>query len=457
MNIRIEKARVNDRGAILAVLEKWNMHHIPSPEMEELDLKCCFVARYNDKVIGAGGYKMISETEGKTTVLAVYPEFQGFGIGKQLQEKRLEAMNIRGAKIVTSNVDIPLSIVWYKKYFGYKQIGTLKKICSFGSEKIDHWTTLKMDLEEYYKTKQEKERQRLTYIQQNDAYPLAAYPPLIINVCLTGMVPTKLSNNHIPISVDEIIRDAVNVYDVGARIVHIHARNHEGRPTPEKTYYERIIAGIRKQRPELICCVSTSGRNWKDFKVRSQVLELTNEAKPDMASLTLGSLNFLTGTSANSIEMIEQLAMKMKERNIKPELEIFDTGMINIAKYLERHQLINGTKYFNIILGNINTAPATIGSINSMLNSLPKNSVWSIGGLGRFQLPMNAASIIAGGHVRVGIEDAIHYDYNETILASNVNLVKRIVRISHELQRPIATPDQTRTMLGFVNNTNEEH
>jgi len=449
MNIFIEQAKADDIDDILAVLKKWNMHHIPSPEMQELDLNCCFVARYNDSVIGVCGYKMISETEGKTTVLAVYPEFQGFGIGKLLQEKRLEAMKKKGAKTVTTNVDRPLTIIWYKKYFGYTQIGLLNKICSFGAEDIKFWTTLRMDLSEYYKTKQEKERNRQAYIQQNDAFPLAKYPPLIINVCLTGMIPTKLSNHHVPISVDEIIQDAIKVYDAGARIVHIHARNQQGQPTPEKSYYEKIITGIRRQRPDLLCCVSTSGRLWKDFEQRSQVLELTDKAKPDMASLTLGSMNFLTGTSANSIEMIEQLAIMMKERDIKPELEIFDSGMINIAKYLERHCLLRGTKYFNFILGNINTAPATIGSINSMVKNLPDNSLWSIGGLGRFQLPMNTAAILSGGHVRVGIEDAIHYDYQNTILASNFDLVKRIVRIADELQRPIATPKQTRTMLGL--------
>jgi len=432
MNLSIEKANDTDKDAIIQVLKQWNMHHIPSPEMGELDLSCCFVAKLHDKVIGVGGYRMLSETEGKTTVLAIYPEFQGFGIGKQLQEKRLEALHTIGAKTVTTNVDRPLTIVWYKKYFGYKEIGTLKKLCSFGSENVDHWTTLKMDLEEYFRTKQQREKEIFDYIQQNDPYPLAEYPPLIINVCLTGMVPTKLSTSFVPVSVDEIIQDAIKVYDAGASIVHIHARNENGIPTPDATYYEKIIRGIRNKRPDMICCVSTSGRMWSDFERRSEVLFLTDEAKPDMASLTLGSLNFLSGTSSNSIEMIEQLALLMKEKGIKPELEIFDTGMVNIAKYLERHHLIAGKKYFNILLGNINTASATIGSIDSIVRSLPANSLWSVGGLGRFQLPMNVASIIGGGHVRVGIEDSIHYDYNQNQLVSNEELVKRIVRIANE-------------------------
>lgn len=449
MNLSIEKANLTDKDAIFEVLKQWNMHHIPSPEMAELDLSYCYVAKFQDKVVGVGGYKMLSETEGKTTVLAIYPEFQGFGIGKLLQVKRLEAMHALGARTVTTNVDRPLTIVWYKKYFGYKEIGTLKKLCSFGSENIDHWTTLRMDLGEYFGTRQQRAKEIFNYIQQNDSYPLAEYPPLIINVCLTGMVPTKLSTSLVPLSVNEIIQDAIKVYDAGASIVHIHARDENGAPTPDSAYYEKIIRGIRNERPDMICCVTTSGRMWNDFERRSEVLLLADEAKPDMASLTLGSLNFLSGTSSNSIEMIEQLALLMKDRGIKPELEVFDTGMVNIAKYLERHHLIVGKKYFNILLGNINTASATIGSIDSIVKSLPADSVWSVGGLGRFQLPMNVASIIGGGHVRVGIEDSIHYDYNQSQLGSNEEYVKRIVRIAKEMQRPVATAQQARSMLGL--------
>ena len=449
MNLEIERVNPKDKDAIFEVLKQWNMHHIPSAEMAELDLSCCFVAKMNDNVVGVGGYKMLSETEGKTTLLAIYPEFQGFGIGKQLQEKRLEALYALGAKTVTTNVDRPLTIVWYKKYFCYREIGTLKKLCSFGAENVDHWTTLRMDLDEYFGTKQQRAKEIFEYIQHNDSYPLAEYPPLIINVCLTGMVPTKLSTSLVPLSVNEIIEDAVKVHDAGASIVHIHARDESGIPTPDARYYEKVIMGIRNERPDMICCVTTSGRLWNDFERRSEVLLLKDQAKPDMASLTLGSLNFLSGTSSNSIEMIEQLALLMKEKDIKPELEVFDTGMVNIAKYLERHHLITGKKYFNILLGNINTASATMGSIDSFVKSLPANSIWSVGGLGRFQLPMNVASIVGGGHVRVGIEDSIYYDYNQNRLGSNEELVKRIVRIAKEMQRPIATAQQARRMLGL--------
>jgi len=449
MNYSIIKAGANDRLGILFILEQFNMHHIPSLEMDELDIDKFFVAKIRDKIVGAAGYKMLSPTEAKTTLMGVLPEFSGDGIGKELHHERMKAVYALGAKTLTTNADRHETIIWYKKHFGYKEIGKLKKLCAFGGENIDYWTTLRTDLEKYFAGYEEQSKRRLDYIAENDKHPLSPYPPLIINVCLTGMVPTANQTPFVPISPDDIIKDAVEVYDAGASIVHLHARDDNGKPTPDAAYYEKIIKGIRRERPDMICCATTSGRNWSDFEHRSAVLYLEGDAKPDMASLTTGSLNFITGPSKNSINMIERLAMAMKEQGIKPELEVFDLGMINIVKYLERNRIINGTKYINMLLGNINTAQADIGSLAAMINALPADSVWGATGIGRFQLPVNTAAIAAGGHVRVGIEDSIYYDYEKTQLASNRQLTERIVRIANELQRPIATPAQARVMIGL--------
>lgn len=449
MGYIIETARAGDREDILRVMEPWNMHHVPSVEMAELDLECFFVVRYEGKIVGAAGYKLLSGHEGKTTLLSVLPEFSGLGIGKQLQLRRMEVMYRQGVKTLTTNADRPATILWYKKHFGYRQVGTLKKLCAFGLPDVDHWTTLQTDLAAYFEQREAREARKRAYIDANDPPPLASYPPLIINACITGMVPTKLSTRHVPVSADEIIEDAIRVYDAGARIVHLHARGEDGQPTPDTRYYEKIISSLHRERPGYVCCTTTSGRNWSDFERRSEVLHLTGDAKPDMASLTLGSMNFQTGASVNAIEMVERLAMAMKEQGIKPELEVFDLGMANLAKYLERHDMITGPKYVNLLLGNINTAPATIGNLAALVAALPNGSVWAAAGLGGFQLPMNTAAIVAGGHVRVGLEDSIFYDYKREQLATNEMLVKRVVRIGEELQRPIATSEQTRAMLGL--------
>lgn len=450
VSFSIERAATGDRDAILAVMRHYNMHHVPSVEMEELDLACFFVAKLAGRIVGAAGYRLLEPGRGKTTLLGVLPEYSGHGIGKALQQRRMEVMHRAGVSTLTTNADRPDTILWYRKHYGYRPVGSLRKLCSFGLDDVDHWTTLETDLDEYFATYQARERQRQEYMAANDAHPLAPYPPLVINVCLTGMIPTREQTPHVPLSVEEIVADAVAVCDAGAHVVHLHARDAAGQPTPDPKLYERIITGIRRERPQLICAATTSGRNWADFERRSAVLYLDAAARPDMGSLTLGSLNFLTGASRNTIEMVERLALAMKDQGVKPELEVFDLGMINLARYLERNGLIGGRKYFNLLLGNLNTAPATLGTLATLVAALPADSTWGAAGLGQFQLPMNAAAIVAGGHVRVGLEDSIHYDHARTRLATNRQLVERVVRLAGELQRPIATAAEARAMCGLA-------
>lgn len=449
MNYQIRKAKLEDKHSILNILKVWNMHHIPSVEMEELDLTYYYVAVVSERIIGLCGYKILSPKRGKTTLMALLPEFQGHDIGKKLHDIRLDDMYKAGVEIVTTNTDDIKSISWYKKHYNYRIVGKLKKLCSFGLKNIDYWTTIEMDLNDYFKNRKKMHERKNNYIQENDPAPLSNFHPLIINSCPTGMIPRKTLTPHVPISADEIIEDAIKVYDAGASIIHIHARDSDGEPISDAKLYEKIISGIRRERKNMICCVTTSGRNISDVRKRAEVLYLTGDAKPDMASLTLGSLNFLSGASVNTIATVEYLAMTMKENNIKPELEIFDYGMINLAKYLERHNIISGKKYFNILLGNLNTAPATLSSLSMITDNLPSNSIWAATGIGSFQFPVNVTAIASGGHVRVGLEDSIYYDYNEKVLATNEDLVKRVVRISNELQRPIATAEEARRMIGI--------
>ncbi len=450
MEFQIQRAVPKDREDIIKVLSPWNLHVIPSPEAEEINFKYFFVAKVLGKIIGVCGYKILSDEIGETRSLAVYPEFQGSGIGKALQDMRLQEMYDNGIKQVITYTDKKETIIWYKKHYNYIQTGIVKKLSIHGLLDINYWTKLELDLQAHINTLEVTTQKKYDYINENDSYPLAQYSPLIINVALTGMIPTKRLTPYVPISVDEIAEEAIKVHDIGASIVHIHARDTKGMPTSQARYYEDIISKIKRERPNLICCATTSGRGGVSIEERAEVLQLTDMGKPDMASLTLGSLNFLSGASINSLDTILELALIMKEKNIKPELEIFDTGMINVAQYLERHNIINGIKYFNILLGNLNTASASLENLSHIYKSLPKNSIWAAAGLSNFQLPMNTAAIIAGGHVRVGLEDNIHYDYSRSKLTTNEELVQRIVRLSTELEREISTPLQTKTLLGLV-------
>ena len=284
--MKIRRAVEEDRFKILEVMKPWNMHHVPSPEMEELDINCFFVAVVGSKIVGASGYKILNEHQGKTTLLGVVPTYNGKGIGKLLQEKRLEAMYDEGLKTVITNADRPATIKWYKKNYGYKKVGNIKKISSFGDDSIEKWTTLEMDLKVFLGIRNNSLRKDIN--DKNQPHPLSPYKPLLINACLTGMIPTKDQTEHVPISPEEIALQAVEVYDEGARIVHLHARDKDGKPTWKAEIYEDIITRIREERPEMICCVSTSGRNWPEFEKRSEALFITGKGKPDMASLTLG-------------------------------------------------------------------------------------------------------------------------------------------------------------------------
>jgi 3-keto-5-aminohexanoate cleavage enzyme len=270
---------------------------------------------------------------------------------------------------------------------------------------------------------------------------------LIINFIPTGIIPSKDMTPHVPISPDEIVSEVLDGRQYGVSIVHIHARDEQGNPTYRKDMYEKIIRGIREVDPELILCVSTSGRNVNEFEKRSECLELDGICKPNMASLTLSSLNFNRQASVNSPETIQALAKKMLDKNIKPELEIFDLGMINYAKYLHKKDLLTPPFYFNFILGNIACAQANILNLGLMINELPEDSFWSVGGVGDSQLKMNIIGMANGGGVRVGIEDNIWLTPKRDKLASNMDLLKRIYKIAEVLEVEIATPADVREML----------
>jgi ribosomal protein S18 acetylase RimI-like enzyme len=145
----IERAGRGDRDDVIAVMRPANMHHVPSPEMDELALERFFVARVNGRVVGAAGYELLGPNHGKTTLLAVLPAFGGRGIGTALQRARLDAMYRLGVTRVTTNADRPETIAWYERRFGYRRVGELRKLIPFGDPEIDHWVTLELDLSEY--------------------------------------------------------------------------------------------------------------------------------------------------------------------------------------------------------------------------------------------------------------------------------------------------------------------
>lgn len=275
------------------------------------------------------------------------------------------------------------------------------------------------------------------------------YESLIINLAPTGMVHTKVDTPHLPISPDEIARDCCSAYNAGVSMIHLHARDIDGTPTYKKEIYADIVRSVREKCPNLILCASTSGRVFKSLEQRSDVLELTGDLKPEMASLTLGSMNFPTTASVNNPDMITGLLRKMNECRIVPELEVFDWGMVDYAKFLIRRGLLVVPLYFNILLGSLGSLHASPLHLATLVSELPTGATWGAAGMGSAQLFVNAMAITMGGHVRVGLEDSAFLDTGKTEPASNLKMVDRIVRIARALGRPVATPDEARRIIGL--------
>ena len=266
------------------------------------------------------------------------------------------------------------------------------------------------------------------------------------------MIPTKDMTPYVPISVDEIVEDVHSAYEIGITLVHLHARNEvTGVPTYKVDVYRDIIEGIRKFSKDLVICVSLSGRTFKRFEHRTEVLQLDGDLKPDMGSLTLSSVNFNNQTSVSSPKMIQRLAGEMMNRGVLAELEAFDAGMINYAKYLERKGLLEPPHYFNLLFGNIACAQATLLHMGVMVNDLPDKSYWSFAGIGDAQLPVNSIAIAYGGGVRIGLEDNIWYDKNRTRLAKNSDLLYRIHNLAEANGRKFMTPNEFRKLLNLQN------
>ena len=271
---------------------------------------------------------------------------------------------------------------------------------------------------------------------------------LIVNFAPTGMLMRKKDTPFVPITPEEIVEDVRKACGIGISCVHLHARNPQTEdPVWEKEYFEEIILGIRAFAPELVISVTTSGRLYNEFEKRSDVLDLDGMAKPDMASLTLSSLNFNKTASINAPDMIRKLAERMQERGICPELEVFDAGMINYAKYLIKKGLIQPPYYFNLLLGNIACAQADLLHAGVLLNDLPDDAIPVIGGIGNAQIRMNALAITMGYGVRVGLEDNIWYDDDRTVLATNESYLKRVHSIADALGRRVCSGKELREIL----------
>ena len=266
---------------------------------------------------------------------------------------------------------------------------------------------------------------------------------LIITVALNGSVPTKKMNPHTPITPDEIAEAAVRCREAGASVAHVHARDLEGRATLDPDIFAEIHRLV-SEKTDMVVQISTGGRADLDAEVRANpVLRI----KPEMASLTTGSMNFPDQVYANSFETVETLAKAMKTAGTMPEMEIFEAGMIDNAILLLKEGLVEEPLHFDFVMGSRGSQPATARQLVFLSESVPKDATWTVAGMGRHQLQMAILAIAIGGHARVGLEDNIYYRYGQ--LASNEELVARVARLAAEAEREVATPAEARQIMSL--------
>jgi len=274
--------------------------------------------------------------------------------------------------------------------------------------------------------------------------------PLVINLAPTGLLPTRAQTPHVPLTAAEVATDCERSCAAGASMLHLHARAADGSPSCDRAAFGELVAAVRARVPDAIIVTTTSGRRTPEVEQRAASLMLEGAQKPDMASLTLGSLNFSSEASVSAPSTVMRLAEIMKERGIRPELEVFDLGMVNFAKVLIDKGLIEPPFYFNILLGNPASAQASLLHLGTLVADLPPQSIWSVAGIGRHQALANGLGVVVGHGVRTGLEDNLWLDDARTVLATNLQLVERIAAQAAALGRPLARPDEVRRWLGLV-------
>lgn len=266
---------------------------------------------------------------------------------------------------------------------------------------------------------------------------------LIITAALTGAEVTKEQQPNLPVSPDEIAEAAYEAYKAGASIVHVHARAKDGSPTQDYEVYKEIKEKIEEKCP-VIFQPSTGGATWHTPEERLQPVKLS----PEMATLSCGTCNFGPDVFMNSQEYIDKFATEMKAMCVKPEIEVFERGMIKNALTLVKKALLKPPLHFDFVLGVPGACPGEIEDLVYMVSKIPSDSTWTVAGIGRYELPLAMHAIAMGGHVRVGFEDNIYFKKGEKA-KSNAQLVERIANLAKEYGRDIATPDEARKILNI--------
>ncbi|MCK8501721.1 3-keto-5-aminohexanoate cleavage protein [Myxococcus sp. MISCRS1] len=269
--------------------------------------------------------------------------------------------------------------------------------------------------------------------------------PMVITAAMVGAETTREQTPHLPITAEEIAEDAARCREAGAAMVHLHVRTPDGKPSQDAELFRAAIRAIRK-RTDVLIQTSTGGAVGMTVDQRCGPLTLTGEDRPDMATLTTGTVNFGEEVFWNPRPLVRDIAKRIRALGLRPELECFDVGMIDEARYLAKEGLVDLPAHFDFVLGVPGTLQARPEVLDFMIASLPEGSTWTVAGVGRFQLAFVDEAAKRGGNARVGLEDNI-YVSKGVLAKGNWELVAEAARRARAHGREPATPEQARKLL----------
>lgn len=270
--------------------------------------------------------------------------------------------------------------------------------------------------------------------------------PLIITAAITGSRITRETAPYIPVTPEEIVQSAVECWNAGASVVHIHVRDPKtGLGSQDVELFRNVVEPLR-EKTDLILCLTTSGIPGKNLGVEERLAPLA--LAPEMGSFDAGSINLGGSVFVNSPEFLDEAAARMLKAGVKPELEIFDLGMMITCLRMKEEGKLHEPLYFQFVMGTPWGAPATPKALLHLYDHLPAHAVWSAIGIGKGHLPVAMTALVMGGHIRVGMEDNLYYSRG-VLARTNAEFVERIVRIAGEYGRPVAGPEEARRILGL--------
>jgi len=267
---------------------------------------------------------------------------------------------------------------------------------------------------------------------------------IVITCACTGAETTKAQNPALPVTVEEVVRAAVEAREAGAAILHLHVRNDDGSPTASPARFKEVIEAVRRK-TDIVIEITTGGAVGDTAEERLRPVALL---EPEMASLDCGTVNFGDEYIVNDLPTMRAFAREFKARKVRATLECFDLGHVYASRILIKEGLLEAPFHYGFVMNVPAALPWSLSNLEAMCQALPEGADYTIMGIGRSSLPSQYAAIARGGFIRVGFEDNVFYSKG-VLAASNAQLVERAARLAHEANLKPATPDDVRKHFGL--------